>query len=73
MSWIEDELDSRRVDEKKKDTKGSSGTAYPYKVRVKVNGILMLTVVHAENQRRAKAIAEKLFGKGKLQGLPTRK
>jgi len=71
MNWIEDELDSRRVDEKKK--RSSTGTAYLYKVRVNVNGTLMLTAVYAENQRRAKSIAEELFGKGKIRGLPVKK
>ena len=70
MSWIDDELGTRRVDEKKKDS--SIGSASLYKVRVEVNGTLMLTAVYAENARRAKIIAEKLFGKGKTRGLPTK-
>jgi len=71
MSWIDDELGTRRVDEKKSDS--SIGTAHLYKVRVSVKGTLMMTAVYAENVRRAKTIAEKLFGKGNIRGLPTKK
>ena len=70
MNWIEDELKTRRVDEKKKDS--SSGTAHLHRVRVSVNGTLMVTAVYAENARRAKTIAEKLFGKGTVRGLPVK-
>ena len=70
MSWVDDKLAAHRVDEKKKDS--SIGSASLYKVRVEVNGTLMLTAVYAENARRAKIIAEKLFGKGNTRGLPTK-
>lgn len=72
MNWIEDELATRRVDEKQK-TKSSAGTAHLYKVRVSIKGTMMITAVYAENVRRAKTIAEELFGKGKVRGLPVRK
>lgn len=70
MTWIDDELASRRMDEKKKDS--SIGSASLYKVRVSINGTLMHTGVYAENPRRAKTIAEELFGKGKIRGLPVK-
>jgi len=71
MTWIDDELKTRRVDEKKSES--TSGTAHRYRVRVSVDGTLMVTAVYAENARRAKTIAEKLFGKGKVRGLPVKK
>ena len=71
MSWIDDELATRRVDEKKKSD-SSIGTAKLYKIRVRVHGTLMVSAVYAENPRRAKTIAEKLFGKGNIRGLPTK-
>lgn len=70
MSWIDDELENRRVDEKKKDS--SIGTASLYRIRVSVKGTLMVSAVYAENPRRAKTIAEELFGKGNLRGLPVK-
>jgi hypothetical protein len=71
MSWIDDELETRRVDEKTKDS--STGTAVLFKVTVSLDGTLMQTAVYAENARRAKIIAEKMFGKGKTRGLPVKK
>jgi hypothetical protein len=71
MSWVDDELAIHRVDEKKKDS-NSIGSASLYKVRVEVDGTLMITAVYAENARRAKTIAETLFGKGKIRGLPVK-
>lgn len=71
MSWIDDELQSRRLDEKKSES--SIGTAKRFVARVKINGVLMTTAVYAENQRRAKTIAEKLFGKGNVRGQPVQK
>jgi hypothetical protein len=70
MSWIDDELANHRFDEKKKDS--SSGTAHLYRVRVSVKGTLMVSAVYAENVRRAKSIAEELFGKGNIRGLPVK-
>ena len=70
MTWIDDELDSRRMDEKKKDS--SIGTAKLFRIRVRVKGTLMVSAVYAENARRAKTIAEELFGKGNLRGLPVK-
>jgi len=71
MSWIDHELAIRRMDEEKKDS--SIGTASLYRIRVSVKGTLMVSAVYAENPRRAKTIAEKLFGKGNLRGLPVKK
>lgn len=68
MSWIDDELANHRFDEKKKST--SIGTASLYRVRVSVKGTIMVSGVYAENARRAKTIAEQLFGKGNIRGLP---
>lgn len=70
MSWIDDELANHRFDEKKKDT--SVGTASLYRVRVSIKGTLMVSAVYAENPRRAKIIAEELFGKGNIRGLPVK-
>ena len=70
MSWIDDALAARRLDEKKKDS--SIGTAHLYKIRVRVHGTLMVSAVYAENARRAKTIAEELFGKGNIRGLPVK-
>lgn len=71
MNWIDEELSNRRLDEKEKDSSG--GTAKKFTMRVRLNGTLMTTAVFAENQRRAKTIGEKLFGKGNVRGLPVRK
>jgi transposase len=68
MTWIDDELEFRRIDEKKKDS--SIGTAKLFRIRVRVGGTLMVSAVYAENPRRAKKIAEELFGKGNIRGLP---
>ena len=70
MSWLDDELETRRVDEKKKDS--SIGSAKLFKVRISVKGTLMVSAVYAENARRAKTIAEELFGKGNVRGLPVK-
>ncbi len=71
MSWVTDELSKRRLDEKKSDS--SIGTVKRFEARVKLNGVLMSTAVFAENARRARTIAEKLFGKGNVRGLPVQK
>lgn len=71
MSWIDDELENRRVDEKNKGS--STGSASRYQVRVRVKGTLMVSAVYAENARRAKMIGEELFGKGNIRGLPVKK
>ncbi len=68
MTWIDDELDFHRMDEKKKDS--SIGTAHLFRIRVRVKGTLMVSAVYAENARRAKIIAEEVFGKGNIRGLP---
>lgn len=72
MNWIRDELDARRLDEKK-DSDSSIGTVKRFVARVRINGVLMSTAVFAENERRAKTIAEKLYGKGNVRGQPVRK
>lgn len=71
MSWIDDELANRRVDEKTKSS--STGSASRYQIRIRVKGTLMVSAVYAENPRRAKTIAEELFGKGNVRGLPVKK
>ncbi len=70
MTWIDDELDSLRMDEKKKDS--SIGTAKLFRIRVRLKGTLMVSAIYAENPRRAKIIAEELFGKGNIRGLPVK-
>lgn len=72
MNWVLEELRARRLDEKKKDD-SSIGTVKRFVARVKVNGVLMQTAVFAENARRARTIAEKLFGRGNVRGLPVQK
>lgn len=71
MNWIEAELASRRLDEK--ETKSSIGTVKRFVARVRVDGVLMSTAIFAENQRRAKTLGEKLYGKGNVRGLPVEK
>jgi hypothetical protein len=71
MNWIKNEIDSRRLTEKKKDTE-KSGTVSRYVVRVSVNGVTMKTAVFAENFKRARSIAEKLFGKGNVKTQPVK-
>ncbi len=71
MSWVDDELSKRRLDEKKSSS--NIGTVKRFVARVRVDGTLMSTAIFAENQRRAKTIAEKLYGKGNVRGLPVEK
>ena len=71
MNWVQEELAKRKLDEKKSDS--SIGTAKKFELRVRVGGVMMKSAVYAENPRRAKTIAEKLFGKGNVRGLPVQK
>lgn len=43
-----------------------------YKIRVEVGSVPLWTGVYAENVERANRIAEKIFGKGKVKGRPTK-
>jgi hypothetical protein len=70
MSWIDDELSKRRLDEKKSS---NIGTVKRFVARVRVDGTLMSTAVFAENQRRARTIAKKLFGDDNVRGMPVEK
>lgn len=72
MNWVQEELSKRKLEEKKKSD-SSIGTAKKFEARVRVDGVMMKTAVYAENQRRAKTIAEKLFGRGNVRGLPVQK
>ena len=71
MSWIDDELQQRRLVEKKDDS--SIGTVHRFVARVRVDGVLMSTAIFAENARRARKIAEKLYGSSNVRGLPVKK
>ena len=71
MNWVQKELAARRLDEK--SAKTTTGTVKRFVARVRVDGTLMSTAVFAENARRARTIAEKLFGKNNVRGLPVEK
>ena len=71
MSWIDDELQKRRLAEKKDDS--SIGTVHKFEARVRIKGVLMKTAIFAENARRARTIAEKLYGESNVRGLPVKK
>ena len=70
MNWVQQELHARRLDEKKKDSDSSIGTVKRFIVRVSIKGTIMKTAVFAENFRRARTLAEELYGKGSVKTQP---
>jgi hypothetical protein len=50
----------------------SVGRIYRYEVKVKIDSVILTTVVHAENIDRAWKIAKKLYGNNNVISKPTR-
>lgn len=48
----------------------STGSIRLYQIRVSVGGTTILTGVYAESTKRARDVAEKLFGKTNIKGMP---
>ena len=71
-SWIADEIEKQRLDEKPKES-ASTGSVHKFVVKVNIGGTLMQTAVFAENVSRAKKIANKLFGASNVKTIPVKK
>ena len=71
-SWIHDEVEKHRLDEKPKESE-STGRVHRFMVKVSLDGTLMQTAVFAENIGRARSIAKKLFGANSVRSQPVKK
>lgn len=72
MSWIDDEIEKRRLDERGKQSE-TTGRVHKFEVKVSLDGTTMMTVIFAENIARAKKIAAKLYGQRNIKSQPVKK